>query len=104
MKNSTRFNKTWYYACVRVCVCVCTFKVILLPVSETSTNLDCLFTIQSVSQNTVSNDRMAVKDELNRKSQKAAEAYFNAVFRHLSRGIEKIYKRRLDCLVSQPRF
>jgi hypothetical protein len=87
-----------------VCVCVCALKMILLPVFQANTNSDCYLTIISVTQNIVSNDRTAVNNELKRKSQKAVEAYFKAVFRHLSRGIEKIYKRRLDWLVSQSRF
>ena len=87
MKYSTRthFNKTWYYVCVFVCVCVCvcTFKMILLTVLEVSTNSDCLFN-DTISNSEYSVDRMAVNNELKRKSQKAVEAYFKAVFRHLS--------------------
>ena len=82
-------------ACVRVCMCMCMYVCACV-----STNSDYL-TILSVTQIIVSNDRMAVNNVLKRTSQKGAETYFKEVFRHLSRGTEKIYKRQTGWCLSR---
>ena len=46
-------------------------------------------TMLSVTQNIASNDGMAVNKELKKMLKMAVEAYFKAVFRHLSRGTGK---------------
>ena len=91
--------------CVCVCVCVCAHLKLYYYQYLKPVLIQILYLmLLSVTQNIVSNDRMAVNNKLKRKSQKEVEAYFKAVSRHLSRGIEKIYKRRLDWLVSQLKF
>ena len=52
-------------------------------------------TMQSVTQNIASNDRMAVNNEPKEKSKKVVDACLKTVSRHLSGGTENIYKIRL---------